>query len=184
MNADTPNKMPRKLIISLVAAVVLLLGLCVTTYALATLSVAAKDNHFQTGNVELNLNDGKSVIDPDEFLFEPGMTVNKDFFVENRGSGSVYYRVYMQDVEGDLQNVLQITLKDGQKVLFSGTAAEFTAANTLAADGELAANAKHTLFISFHFPEERGNEAQSKTLSFKLCADAVQTENNPDKLFD
>ena len=36
----------------------------------------------------------------------------------------------------------------------------------------------------FHLSEDAGNAAQEKALCFELCADAVQTRNNPDKLFD
>ena len=36
----------------------------------------------------------------------------------------------------------------------------------------------------FHFPEATGNSAQAKDLTFTLCADATQTKNNPQRLFD
>ena len=43
---------------------------------------------------------------------------------------------------------------------------------------------KRYLKIRIHFPEEAGNEAQNLTISFDIAAQAVQTKNNPDKLFD
>lgn len=36
----------------------------------------------------------------------------------------------------------------------------------------------------FHFPEATGSGAQGKDLTFTLCADATQTKNNPQRLFD
>lgn len=61
------------------------------------------------------------MIRPDEFLFEPGMTVKKDFFIENDSTGTVYYRLYFAGVSGDLADVLEVTVKDGNKTLYSGT---------------------------------------------------------------
>ena len=43
---------------------------------------------------------------------------------------------------------------------------------------------KMDLTIAFHYPEEAGNETQELELSFELCADAVQTKNNPEQQFE
>ena len=51
-------------------------------------------------------------------------------------------------------------------------------------DGVLAVGQARTLQASFHCPENTGNAAQQTRMSFVLCADAVQTKNNPTGLFD
>ena len=73
MQAD--GKLTKKLAGGNLVIGLLALCLCVTTVALVWESVAVKNNLFQTGSIQINLNDGKPVIDEHEFLFEPGMTV-------------------------------------------------------------------------------------------------------------
>lgn len=164
---------------------VITLGICLffTTFALVFASVFIENNFFTTGTVELNLNDGKRIINEDEFQFESGMTVRKDFFVENKSSCSVYYRIYFDSVSGGLSDVLEIAIKDGEKVLYSGTARSLGEESVLAADDILLQNEKRNLTVCFHFPENGENTAQNANLTFTVCAEAAQVKNNPNKLF-
>lgn len=161
----------------------LMIGLSITSYAISTISVSEKDNYFQTGSVGVNLNDGKAVITEDEFKFEPGMTVVKDFFIQNLSTDDVYFKLYFTDVKGVLATVLQITISDGDTVLARGTAAELTREAVEVADDVLRLNERRVLTITFHYPEGAGNATQSNSLSFALCAEVVQTKNNADKNF-
>lgn len=175
----------KRLTASVLAIIMLSVCLCITTYALVMVSVSVpEDNYFKTGSVGINLNNGKPVIEEHEFLFEPGMTVTRDFFIENQSTRDVYYKIYFDEVTGGLAKVLQITIMDGEMILYVGTADELSKVNVKAADDTLSMNEKRNLTISFHYPEEAGNSTQNMSLSFKLCAEAVQTKNNPDKLFD
>ena len=164
--------------------VVLAVCLAITTFALVYASVSVENNLFQTGAVKINLNDGKPIIREEEFLFEPGMTVKKEFFIENESTWDVYYRLYFDQVSGGLADVLEVTILDGDKTLYSGKAAELTKQNIAAADDLLRVGERRTLTARFHFPEDSGNAAQNLSLSFTLCADATQTKNNPNRLFD
>lgn len=177
------DKTAKKLTAGLTAIIILALCLCITTFALVWATVSVENHFFRTGKVEINLNDGKPVIQENEFLFEPGMTVVKEFFVENNSTYDVYYRLYFDNVTGGLADVLQIQIKDGQNVLFEGTPNELLQQNVSAAEDVLKLKERKQLQIVFHFPEERGNEAQNLNLSFDFCAEAVQTKNNPDKSF-
>ncbi len=182
----TKRSTPKKLTAGIVTIVVLLCCLCVTTYALVMLTVSVDGNYFKTGTVKINLNDGRPVISEHEFLFEPGMTVKKDFFVENMSTDSVYYRLYFDNISGGLADVLEITITDGRdtdKVLYSGTASELTRNLVGAADDTLLLAERRDLAIFFHFPVSAGNEMENLTLSFDLCAEAVQTRNNTAKTF-
>lgn len=178
----TERKTRSRLTGGIIAVIVLAVCLVVTTVALAYSIASVRDNTFATGGVRINLNDGEPVIRPDEFLFEPGMTVKKDFFIENDSTGTVYYRLYFAGVSGDLADVLEVTVKDGNKTLYSGTPTQLE--NTQAADDLLAVGQRRTLTMYFHFPGATGNSAQAKDLTFTLCADATQTKNNPQRLFD
>ena len=173
----------RKLTESMVTVVVLTICLCINTLALIYASISIEDNLFHTGNIKINLNDGKPVIEEHEFLFEPGMTVKKEFFIENLSTWDVYYKLYMDHVEGGLSDILEITVKDGEKVLYQGTASSLSSDQVSAAVDTLKIKEKRNLAIYFHFPETAGNQIQDRSLSFDLCADAVQTKNNPKKEF-
>ena len=106
------NKTAKKLTGAILLAVFLAICLCITTYALVMAHVSVKENRFQTGSVNINLNDGKPVIEEHEFLFEPGMTVKKGFFIKNESTCEVYYKLYFDKVTGGLANVLEITIQD------------------------------------------------------------------------
>lgn len=174
----------KKLTGGIAAIVILSICLTATTFALVWAQVSVENNLFHTGKVDINLNDGKPVINEHEFIFEPGMTVEKDLFIENNSTWSVYYRLYLEDISGGLADVLEVTVKDGDKVLLSGTAKDLTKERAVAADDVLQINERRPLKIVFHFPEERGNEAQGLDLNFTVCADATQTKNNPKRLFN
>lgn len=148
------------------------------------LYVSVQDNTFQTGTLEINLNDGQALLYGDEYRFEPGMTVKKDFFIKNEGTIDAYYKLYFSNVNGVLADFLAVTIKDGDTVLYEGTLASLSRENTVAADKLLAAGETHTLTAVFHLPETAGNAAQSKEVAFDFCADAVQAKNNPLRFFD
>ncbi len=177
------TKTAKRLISSVGIIILLSICLCITTFALVLSMVSVEDNLFMTGAVKINLNDGKPVIKDNEFIFESGMTVKKDFFLQNESSCDVYYKLYFGNINGGLADILQIKICDEDKVLFSGTAKELTKENVGAADDVLRLNEIKELQIYFHFPEEAGNEAQNLFLNFDMAVDAVQTKNNPNREF-
>ena len=174
----------KKLTGSVLLIILLSFCLCITTFALIWSIVTVDDHYFYTGKVEIDLNGGKPVIEEHEFLFEPGMTVVKDFYIQNNSTWDVYYKLYLDDVSGGLADVLLITIKYGEKVLFSGKPKSLMENLVGAADDVLYLKEKKNLQIVFHYPEEAANQTQNSFLTFTLCADAVQTKNNPNKEFD
>ena len=159
----TERKTRSRLTGGIVAVIVLAVCLVVTTVALAYSMISVRDNTFATGGVRINLNDGEPVIRPDEFLFEPGMTVKKDFFIENDSTGTVYYRLYFAGVSGDLADVLEVTVKDGNKTLYSGTPSVGEhAGGGRSAGGGPAADADHV------FPLPGGDRQQRSGQGFDL----------------
>ena len=177
------NKTAKKLTASVVAVIILAVCLCITTFALVYSTVAVEGNLFQTGTIQIDLNGGQPVITEDEYLFEPGMTAEKPFYIENQGTWDVYYKLYFDNIEGGLADVLEVDIRDGDTVLFGGKIADLTKETVGAADDILKLHERRELTISFHYPEEAGNGGQAQYLSFDLKADAVQTKNNPNRLF-
>ncbi len=150
------SKTAKRLTTSVVIIIFLCISLAVTTFALVYSMVSVENNLFVTGTVQINLNGGNPVISDHEFLFEPGMTVKKDFFVKNESTCDIYYKLYFQNVSGGLADVLEVKICDGEKVLFEGTPSELNRKSVGAADDVLQINEKRNLQIYFHFPEEIG----------------------------
>ncbi len=169
---------------SIVAIVFLAACLCITTLTLIHATLTTNGNIFSTGEVRINLNGGETIIREDEFLFESGAKVEKDFYVENQGTCGVWYRLFFDNVEGGLGEVLDVEILDEDKVLASGKMFELTREKVSAYDEPLESGEKKILTISFHLPEDVGNEAMNQFLIFDFGAEAVQTRNNPDKKFD
>lgn len=184
MQMNIKNNTSRKLTVSIVIAVILSLSLCITTYALFSATVRVEKNHFKTGIISIDLNGGQPVIEEHEYLFEPGMTVEKDFYISNRSTWAVYYKIYLDNVEGGLADIIEITVLDGDKVLYTGTARSLTRLNVAAADDLLLIGQRRDLTIQFHYPKGSENTSQNWELKFDLCADAVQEKNNPYRDFD
>ena len=173
----------RKVKIGIVLVIVFAILLCVTTFALIYSMISTDSHVFETGYIKINLNGDEPVITEDEIVFEPGMTVVKDFYIENLSSWSVYYKVYFANVKGEFAEDLHVTIAKGKQILYEGAITELTQDNVKAADDELAIGEKRVLTVTFHFSPRAGNDKQNRTLSFEVGVDATQTKNNSDRLF-
>ncbi len=181
----------KKLSISIFSLFLLCFCLSVTSFALGMAVYEVKNNSFTTGGIDIEIygeKPGEPIINPDDkmfSLFEPGMTVVKPFHIKNSGSWAVYCKVYFEEINGGLADVLDVTIKDDTgKVLSSGKMSELTKSNDEAIETELAVNEEKEMTITFHFPENEGNDHQGDIVEFNVSAIAVQTKNNPDKEFD
>ena len=203
----------KKLMISIITIIIVTVCFLSTTFALIYDSVSVKDNYYQTGMVDVYISDLQKInkedindslpidsesndIELDDFIFEPGMTVVKSFYIENRSTCDVYYRLYLDELEGDLADAIKITIAiddgdedhDNDKVLYSDVASNLTKEHSTVADDILGVkdsdNGKRNYLIYFHYPSESNNSGQDKSLSFKLSVEATQTKNNTDKEFN
>lgn len=172
-----------KLVKGIAFSVALALGLGITTFALGYEILSVNENLFETGEVNLNLNDGSPIIGGETLLFEPGMTVVKDFFLENLSTCDVYYKLYFDNVVGDDAGILKVTVKDSDRTLYSGMLSEMNRESMSAADDLLREGERRELTIIFHCPEDSGNDIQGIEVIFDMSADAVQAVHNPDRQF-
>ncbi|MBR2036985.1 MAG: hypothetical protein IKA09_04580 [Lachnospiraceae bacterium] len=184
MNSLKVTTSKSKIWFGFAAIAMLLLCFSVTTYALIIASISVEENVFATGEIKINFNDSVPVITEEEFLFEPGMTVVKDFFIENESTIDVYYKIYLENVEGELAEILDVTLKEGEHILYQGKASDMTRANMKSPDDVLAVDDVRWFSLSFYYPQNGGNSGQSADMSFDVCAEAVQTVNNHDRSFN
>lgn len=173
-----------------IAAIILLAaGLVGTSYALAISHIGVKNNTFETGDVCLDLNGGRPILyretyDDTEWnlLLEPGMTVIRSFYIKNNSTCDVYYRIYMENISGNLSEILMLKIKNDNKVLFCGNPKEMTKQAFSASI--LAKGKTEYLTAEFYYPEGADNAGQGRELSFTLCADATQVPNNPGQRFE
>lgn len=175
----------KKLQINIVTLLLLCIGLCITSFAIAyvTISYEVKDNFFHTGVIDIDLNGDKPIIggkDDANLLFAPGMTETRSFYIKNNGNGDVFYKLNFTDFVGDLADVLEIEIykEEGsqKKVLLKGTISDIE----LSIADELKAGRTQYLFAQFHMPESADdNRYKNEVLQFDISAIAVQTKNNP-----
>ena len=152
----------------MVTVVALSICLCITTSALVLSIVSIDDHLFSTGGIDIDLNGGKPVIEEHEFIFEPGMTLVKDFYIENKSTWDVYYKIYFDDISGGLSDVLEIKIRDERKIC-AGKPSKLTRQMVSSADDILSLNEKRNLKIELNYPEESLNSTQGLTLAFTLC---------------
>lgn len=181
---DKTGKTGKKAVGSIVMIAVLFLMLVVTTYALVASFVSVEDNLFETGTVQIELNGGKTVFDGSDMNIEPGHSLVRDFTVENTGLADIHYRLYLENVEGALQEVLIFSIYDGNKLLFSGKADKLNRDAPCLSDTPLAAGETRTLTAVVKMDEAAGNAYQTGSIAFDMTAEAVQAKNNPDKAFE
>ena len=179
---QAPTK--KRAVTSLAAIAVLFCMLALTTYALVASFVSVENNFFQTGTVKIELNGGKTIFDDSDINIEPGHSLVRDFTVENKGSTEVYVRLYLENMEGPLQEVLVFSIYDGDALLFSGTADAWTKETPCISDTPLSAGETRTLTAVVKMDEDAGNAYQVAGITFDMTADAVQAKNNPDKSFE
>jgi len=173
-----------KFILNVILIIVLTILFLITIYALVKNLMTVDENLFKTGTIKINLNDGQPVIGKTDLLFEPGMTIEREFFIKNESTFDVYYKLYFTDLSGKLADILDVTIKYDDKVLYSGKPNELVKKNVKAADDILMVNEKRMLVISIHYPEDSSNDTQNSDINFKLAVDAIQTKNNPNKNFN
>ena len=153
---------------SIAAVIILFTMLAITTYALISAIVGVDGNIFETGTVDI----------------EPGYSAKKDFTVENKGTADVYYRLYLENVSGSLTDSLSFEIYDGDVLLFSGSAGEFTRETPCINSKVLEAGKTDTLTAVVKMEESAGNTYQDAGITFDITADAVQAKNNQDISFE
>ncbi len=174
----------KKAIFSMIAIFVLFCMLALTTYALITSFVSVEDNLFLTGRVKIELNGGKTVFDGSDMNIEPGRSLARDFTVENKGSADVYVRLYLENVEGALQEALTFSIYDGRTLLFTGKAKDFNENAACISGTPLSVGETRTLTAVVKMDASAGSEYQTAGITFDMTAEAVQSKNNPDKAFE
>lgn len=141
----------------------------------------------------IELNEGKTIFSGADLAnIEPGHAAVREFTVKNTGTVDVYYRLYLENITGDLADSLVFSIYEGDKnaaqtgtPLYTGAASDFVADGSPFVDGKtLAPGETRTLTAVVKMGEGSGNAFQGDTVGFDLTAQCVQARNNPDKEFN
>ena len=172
----------KRLIVCLVVAAIGLATLGVISFFLGQRVVDPDGSILGTGELRVNLNDGKPLVTEADVI-GPGCDVEKTFFVENLGNYDAWYKVYFENPDGVLADIVEVCIRDGGKVCLEGKVSELTEKRVGAMEDRLLKGERKTLTITFHIPETYGNEIQKQNVTFRLGARAVQADSNPKKDF-
>lgn len=181
------NSTYKKLVIRITLVIALVIAMAVTTYAYVAATLTVANNTFTTGLIDIEI--GYYNPDTDDYTgttvffgdnvewMEPGATFTTTFQLKNNSTdlGGVYYKLYFDQVSGDLAPVIEAEIKYGDAVVLQGKVSDLSEANV--EEGLLALGESRVYTVSFHYPELEGNEGMGKSLSFALTAKAVQTKN-------
>ena len=100
---NKPNNAGKKALGSALAVLVLAAMLALTTWAALLAMAKSEKNTFLTGTVAIELNGGKTIFSGADLAnIEPGHAAVREFTVKNTGTEDVYYRLYLENITGDL----------------------------------------------------------------------------------
>lgn len=168
------NKIITKVLFILSFAILLIVA--VMAYML---NFANVETTIGTGTIDLNFNDGIIIFDDEDLNLQPGESVIKDMFVENAGTEDFYYRIYLENVSGDLADVTLVNIYDENDILLQSVATtELDSSSYFTTDEIVTVGEKVNLKIEIAFAEESGNTYQDESLSFDIVASAIQSKNN------
>ncbi len=155
----------RKLVFATVASVVLVLGLAVTSVALARASAFS-----ESANVKIHLDNDAPLICIEDGSFAPGSKVIRNFEVKNTGRSMLSYRLYFDNVEGALGDIVQVIIKDGDQVLYQGTINQLNKYDNRNVGKMLTKNDPHELTAEFYYPPDQPMLEPGMGVTFDLCA--------------
>ncbi len=180
----TDNKTQNKAWLSIVAVVLLFVMWAVTTYAFVASFVSENDNLFETARVKIILNEGERIFLESDFQMEPGRTLVKDFTVRNDSTVPVYYRLYLGNLQGALQEALIFKLYDGDELVYSTDMKNFTMDAPFLSGESLEVGETKVLTAHVVMDPVSGNRYQDSNVTFDVVAQATQVKNNPNMEFE
>ncbi len=183
----------KRLILSTVAALAIIVALAGIGYAFYWLTLEVKDNYFHTGTIDVDIEfapavEGKVDLYDQDVLYEPGMTVRGDFIVINNSTdeNGIWYHLYFSHLSGSLADVMYARIYDGETLLMEGSVRDLASQlqTPLLHMPYQAGGSTHTYTLELHYPEQAGNETQNGTLQYALSISATQRTENPDGRFN
>lgn len=159
------------------------IALCVVTLTLFCFAICCNDKLFGRAN-KVNINDGVAVFEEDEIRLEPGKSVSRVFFIENESRRKVYYRLYFENVTGQLAELAIVSLYSGDKLLYQGRALDLKESNAESVDEKLLSQERRYLRIEVSLDENVDNKASSQFVKFDIRIETARTIFNRKRSFN
>ncbi len=178
------NRRSKKYIISAVLFLMLWTIMAFSVSALIDPVAIVRDNHFETGKVQLDINAGKPIFTNNDLNLAPAESITKAITVHNDGTVPVYYRLYFETHAGDLNRFLTMRLyKDGQEV-FRKKASEWTMQSVFTASEPLDVGETVRFKLKATMTGNISNLGQNSFWKFDIIGEGVQVRNNPGQQFE
>lgn len=156
--------------------IVMIAAIIALAYTLYTTDV---DTLISTGKVDLNFNDGIVVFADEDLKLSPSETVIREMFIENAGEEPFYYRIYLDNMTGDLIDSTVVNIYDDEgDLLLSVETAEFDSSNYFTTGEILEAGERVDLSMEIVVLENAGNVYQESEMNFDIIVTAIQSKNN------
>lgn len=155
---------------------IMLLAMAVMAYML---NYTELDTVIGTGTIDINLNDGVVIFNDDDLDLQPGESVMRGFFIENVGTEDFYYRIYLEEVSGELVETTQFNIYDGEGTLLETVeTVDFNSTHYFTTDEIIEVGERLDFKIEIVFIDDSGDSYQDAQLSFDIVASAIQSKNN------
>jgi len=174
----------KKIYLNMASIITLFSLLAVITYALFYFTLTIEDNFFETGFVKINFNNGERVFDENDLALAPGDSIKKPMTIKNIGTGSIYYRIFLENVDGNLKDAIVFNIYDEGVLVKTVVTADFTFDNAFVSDVSLDVDEQKDYMVEAVMSSDAGNNYRDNYITFDFIARAVQSKNNPDKEFE
>lgn len=172
----------QKLLLTAAAVIIVLLGILLSYVIFSVNVVSEKKVRLSQGSFDIVLNDSKPVLG-DEILFEPGMTIRKDFTLENKGTTSSFYKIYFSELPQEVAELINVSILDGTQTLASSTLFEMTKETANIMNDNLLAGEKEVFTLCLELTQEIENVEQGMEYVLDMFVEAAQRDNNPEAEF-
>lgn len=140
-------------------------------------------NRFVPENkVKLNFNDGKVMFNG-SIEIQPGAELETQVYIENVGSLSAFYKIYLEDIDGELKEEVSFNVSSGGETLFDGKMTELNAENPIISKEAIKSGEKVYFTVKAKMSSSATNEYTNSQVTFNCRVDAVKAENNPSAKF-
>ena len=132
---------------------------------------------LQTGEVKIDLNNGEVIFEKNALNIEPNQTIIRDFTVKNIGTADCYYKVYLEDIKGELANQIIFEIYDEDKKMIKKVKpSNFTVNNAIDLKELLTPQEEVAFIVNAYLPKQSGNEYQKSEVTFSVVAEAIQSK--------
>lgn len=169
----------------LITSAVVILALLATLICSTVFSVnnrTLKNLRLSQGSLQIDLNGGEPVLGSD-ILFEPGMTIRKDFTLENKGTADCFYKIYFTELPEEIAEKITVTILDGTQTIISSTMLDMTKETAYVINDNLMGGEKEVFTLCLEISDKIENIEQSSEYTLDMFIEAVQRDNNADANF-